>query len=183
MAVYAQGRHGLVTSGKAITRVSILLGVAMLQTAAAHKSKTISLGRITDTSSAFAATTQLLGPSGELRGTAALTATDTGTRVVAQLEGLVPGPYAIDLHNAGRCEAAGFAAAGDSIARSANVIAGVDGRATIELTIDGRPFVEGLRPVLGATGAAVILDAAPRDGHGAVAIACGALAPHQPASR
>lgn len=159
-------------------RVALLVTIALLQTAAAHKPKTISLGRITDTSSAFAATTQLLGPSGELLGTAAFTATGTGTRVIAQLEGLLPGPYAIDLHKVGRCSGAGFPEVGDSIARSANVVVGVDGHTTIELVINGRPFVGGSQPILGKTGAAVILEAAPRDGHGAVAIACGALAPH-----
>jgi len=161
-----------------IRRVPLLLAVMLLQTAAAHKPVTTSLGRITDTSSGFAATTQLLGPSGELRGTAALTAVETGTHILAQLQGLRPGPYAIDLHKLGHCAGAGFTGAGDSIAHSTNVIAGVDGRATIDLTIEGRPFIGGSRPLLGATGAAVVLEAAPRDGHGAVAIACGALAPH-----
>lgn len=159
-------------------RVPLLVTIALLQTAAAHKPSTVSLGRITDTSSSFAATTQLLGPSGELLGTAAFTATETGTRVIAQLEGLLPGPYAIDLRKIGRCTGAGFTAVGDSIARSANVIVGVDGRSTIELVVDGRPFIDGSQPILGKTGAAVILEAAPRDGHGAAAIACGALAPH-----
>ncbi len=171
------------TGAKSIARIALLLAAALLQTAAAHKPKIVSLGRITDTGSAFAATTQLLGPSGELRGTAALTATDNGTRVVAQLEGLIPGPYAIDLHRLGRCDGAGFAASGESIARSATVIAGVDGHAAIELTIDGRPFVDGAQPLLGATGAAIVLDSGPRDGHGAVPIACGALAPHVAAAR
>ena len=158
-------------------RAPLLLAIVLLQTAAGHKPRTTSLGRISDTGSAFATTTQLLGPSGELLGTAALTATDTGTRVLAQLEGLLPGPYAIELHKVGRCGEAGFAGAGESIARSANVIVGVNGSTTIDLIIDGQPFIGGVHPVLGKTGAAVILEAAPRDGHGAAGIACGALAP------
>lgn len=156
-------------------RAALLLVVGLLIGAARHPAAT-SMGRIVGTPPTFSATTQLLGPSGELRGNAAFTGTDTGTRIVAQLEGLLPGPYAIELHRIGRCEGSGFTAAGDSIAHSANVIVGVNGSATIELTIDGRPFTGGTQPVLGTTGAAVILQAAPRDGQGALQIACGALA-------
>ncbi len=159
-------------------RIPLLMAVALLLTAAERHPGATTMGRISEAPTTIAATTQLLGPNGELLGTAALTGTETGTRVVARLEGLLPGPYAIDLHTVGRCSGAGFEGVGDGIARSANVLVGVNGTATIEMTIDGRPFAGGVRPVLGATGAAVILEAAPRDGQGAVAIACGALAPH-----
>lgn len=159
-------------------RIAPLLLIALLQIAAAHRSATTSIGRFAGIPPAFSATTQLLGPSGELRGTAALTATGNGTRVVAQLDGLLPGPYSIELHQTGRCEGDGFAAAGGSIASSAKTIVGVNGSTTIELTIDGRPFTGGAHPVLGSTGAAVVLASGPRDGQAPKAIACGALAPH-----
>lgn len=58
------------------------------------------------------ATTQLLGPNGELRGTATLSQRPEGTVVRARIEGLIAGTYAIHLHSVGKCEGPKFTSAG-----------------------------------------------------------------------
>lgn len=154
--------------------------------------------RINGAPPAFSATTQLLGGSGELRGTAALTVVDGGTRVVVHVDGLAPGTYAIHLHAVGKCEAPDFKTAGPHFNPTAhqhgslnpagphlgdlpNIVVGTGGTGSIDATVAGLGLVSGSMPLLDADGAAVVLHAGADDyktdpsGNSGNRIACGTL--------
>ena len=73
-----------------------------------------SLGKTRDAPPPIEAMTQLIGPSGELRGVATLSQRASGTLVRARIEGLPPGTYAIHLHSVGKCEGPKFTSAGSA---------------------------------------------------------------------
>jgi superoxide dismutase, Cu-Zn family len=145
-------------------------------------------------------TTQLLGANGELRGTASLAQTTTGTRVTAQVSGLAPGVYAIHLHSIGLCTAPDFKSAGGHFNPTAhqhgslnpmgphmgdlpNIEVGADGNGALDATIAGLMLKGGTAPLLDADGASIVLHAGPDDyktdpsGNSGARIACGTLAP------
>ena len=159
---------------------------------------TTSMGRTRGAPPALILTTQLLGPNGEMLGTATLTQEADGARVSAQVAGLPAGDYAIHLHAIGRCEAPGFTTAGghfnpgmkqhgslnpmgEHAGDLPNITVGADGRGTLAALRPGLRLVDGAAPLVDADGAAVILHAAPDDyktdptGNAGSRIACGVL--------
>ncbi|UAJ10285.1 superoxide dismutase family protein [Glacieibacterium megasporae] len=145
------------------------------------------------------ATTQLLGPNGELRGTATLSQRPEGTLVRARIEGMIAGTYAIHLHSVGKCEGPKFTSAGGHfnptmkmhgkdnpmgphLGDLPNVVVGPGGTGTVDFTVPGLMLVGGTAPLLDADGAAVVLHASPDDyktdpsGASGDRIACGVLA-------
>ena len=181
------------------TTLTVVLTAAALA-GCTHGSAAKHPERVTAVPPAFSTTTQLLGPSGELRGTVALSSAGAGTHVIAHVEGLPPGTYAIHLHAVGKCDAPGFTTAGphfnpDGHQHGAlnpagphlgdlpNVIVDRSGTGSIDATIAGLQLTGGATPLLGASGAAVVLHAGADDyrtdpsGNSGARIACGALAP------
>ena len=175
--------------------------VAALLTGCTHGSD--HAGRITGAPPAFSITTQLLGASGELRGTAALTSADGGTRAVIRVAGLVPGSYAVHLHAVGRCDAPDFTSAGPHFNPTAhqhgslnpagphlgdlpNIVVDATGSGALDAVIAGLQLTGGTAPLLDADGAAVMLHAAADDyrtdpsGNSGARIACGVLQRRQP---
>jgi len=158
-----------------------------------------SLGKVHPGPPAIIATTQLLGPNGELRGTATLTQLTAATQIRARVEGLAPGTYAIHLHSTGKCEGPKFASAGGHfnptmthhgkdnpmgphLGDLPNSVVGQGGTGSIDFTVAGLALIGGAAPLLDADGAAVIVHAGPDDyktdpsGNSGDRIACGALA-------
>ncbi len=144
------------------------------------------------------ATTQLLGPNGELRGQATLSQRPDGTVVRARIEGMPPGTYAIHLHAVGKCEGPKFTTAGGHfnptmkmhgrdnpmgphLGDLPNVVVGPGGTGTVDFTVPMLMLVGGPGPLLDADGAAVVLHAGPDDyktdpsGASGDRIACGVL--------
>ena len=177
-------------------RLLILLAVIPLAACGPHRE---SLGRTRAAPPALTVTTQLLGPSGELRGTASLAQTAQGTSVTANITGLPPGSYGIHLHAIGKCEAPGFTSAGGHFNPAMkqhgrdnpmgahagdlpNVTVGADGKGRVDYEIAGLRLAGGPDPLLDADGAAVVLHAGPDDyktdpaGNSGARIACGVLA-------
>ena len=177
-------------------RVAIVTAVAVL--AGCTHSGT-SLGKVHPGPPAIEATTQLLGASGELRGTATLTQLANATSIHARIEGLAPGTYAIHLHSVGKCEGPKFTSAGGHfnptmtqhgkdnplgphLGDLPNVVVGAGGTGTVDFTVAGLQLVGGTAPLLDADGAAVVIHAGPDDyrtdpsGNSGDRIACGTLA-------
>ncbi len=174
-----------------------LMTVAPLALAACGPHKE-SMGRTRAAPPSLTVTTQLLGPSGELRGTATLTQESDGTRVVASVTGLPPGDYAIHLHGTGRCDAPDFKSAGGHFNPGMkqhgsqnpmgshegdlpNLTVTSDGNGRIDYMRPGLRLKDGTAPLLDADGAAVVLHAGPDDyktdpaGNAGTRIACGVL--------
>jgi Cu-Zn family superoxide dismutase len=156
--------------------------------------------RVSNKPPSLTTTVQLLGPNGELHGTATLSQTATGTRVQATVNGLAPGSYAIHLHAIGKCEAPGFTTAGGHFNPTThqhgkdnpagphlgdlpNIAVGADGSGSIDAMVAGLQIKGGTAPLLDADGAAVVVHAGPDDyktdptGNSGARIACGALMP------
>ncbi len=171
----------------------------LLVAGCAHHSGSMTMGRTHDAPPAITATTQLLGPNGELRGTATLTQGAAGTTVRARVEGLAPGTYAIHLHGVGKCEGPKFTSAGGHfnptmtqhgkdnplgphLGDLPNIVVDPGGAGTLDFTVAGLMLVGGTAPLLDADGAAVVVHAGPDDyrtdpsGNSGDRIACGSLA-------
>jgi Cu-Zn family superoxide dismutase len=154
--------------------------------------------RVSNKPPSLTMTVQLLGPNGELHGTATLAQTGTDTRVRAQVSGLAPGSYAIHLHSVGQCVGPDFKTAGGHFNPTThqhgkdnpagphmgdlpNITVGTDGQGSLDATIAGLQMKGGSAPLLDADGAAVLLHAGPDDyktdpsGNSGARIACGAL--------
>ncbi len=179
-------------------RVATVVILAAALAGCAHGGGT-RLGQTRDAPPAITATTQLLGASGELRGTVTLTQTAGATRVQARVEGLPPGTYAIHLHSVGKCEGPKFTSAGGHfnptmkmhgrdnpsgphLGDLPNVVVGAGGSGTLDYTVAGLQLTGGAAPLLDADGAAVVVHAGPDDyrtdpsGNSGDRIACGLLA-------
>lgn len=153
-----------------------------------------------DTPVANSASVMLAGPGGEARGSATLTQTDAGIRLVADGRGLPPGAHGIHLHMVGRCDAPDFATAGSHWNPSSavhgkdalggphwgdlpNLIIGTDGVGRLEVTLPGARLMGGPNPLLDEDGAALVIHAAPDDyrtdpsGNSGGRIACGLVVP------
>lgn len=156
--------------------------------------------RVSNAPPALTLTVQLLGPNGELRGTATLAQTGTATRVRVRVGGLAPGVYAVHLHSVGQCFGPDFKSAGGHFNPTAhqhgmnnpagphmgdlpNIAVGADGTGGIDTTIAGLQIKGGAMPLQDTDGAAVVLHAGPDDyktdpsGNSGARIACGAIAP------
>lgn len=175
---------------------AILVLVPALALAKPHAT---SMGVIKGAPPSLVATTQLLGPNGELRGTATLTQEIDGVRVTADVTDLPPGVYAIHLHAVGKCEAPDFKSAGghfnpDNKQHGAdnpmgghagdlpNVTVDAGGPGHLSYDRAGLRLADGASPLLDADGAAVVLHGQADDyktdpaGNAGPRIACGVLA-------
>ncbi len=175
-------------------RIAITAALA-LAACGPHKQ---SMGKIRAAPPSLTVTTQLLGANGELRGTATLSQETEGTRVVAVVQGMAPGVYAIHLHGVGKCEAPDFKSAGphfnpemkqhgmdnpmgSHMGDLPNLTVGADGKGRVDYTRVGLRLKDGAAPLLDADGAAVVLHAGPDDmktdpaGGAGARIACGVL--------
>ena len=164
-----------------------------------HSGKSTSMGRVKDAPPSVIASTQLLGPSGELRGTARLEQRADGTRVLASVVGLPPGQHGIHLHTTGKCDAPGFTTAGGHFNPTTkmhgsmnpmgphegdlpNIEVAADGRGKVEFTIPSLSLIDGPAALLDADGAALVVHAGPDDlksdpaGNSGGRIACGIIA-------
>ena len=183
-----------------MTRIAGLAATAaLLALAACSASRTTSLGKVRAAPPSVTVTTQLLGPSGELRGTATLEQRADGTRVAVRVEGLAPGTYAVHLHGTGKCDAPDFTTAGphfnpgmkmhgrdNAMGPHAgdlpNIAVGADGKGEFATDLPGLALTGGAAPLLDADGAAVLLHAGADDyktdpsGNSGARIACGLLA-------
>ena len=182
------------------TAVVLALAVA-LATSAQAKSKKESLGRIKDAPPSVSATTQLLGPSGELRGTARLEQRPAGTQVTVTAEDMPPGTYGVHLHETGKCDGPDFKSAGGHFNPGhrqhghdnplgahtgdlPNLVVGADGHGSFTEQLPDLTLTGGTAPLLDADGAAVVVHAQADDyktdpsGNSGARIACGALAAH-----
>ena len=178
-------------------RLPIAVAVAAFTLAGCGHSGT-SMGKMRAGPPPIEATTQLLGPNGELRGTAMLSQRPEGSVVRARVEGLAPGTYAIHLHAVGKCEGPKFTTAGPHfnptmkmhgrdnpmgphLGDLPNVVVGLGGIGTVDFTVPMLTLVGGLAPLLDADGAAVVIHAGPDDyktdpsGASGDRIACGVL--------
>ena len=181
--------------------VAVIVAVALAATGAQGKSKRVSLGKIKDAPPSVTATTQLLGPSGELRGTARLEQRPAGTQVVVAVEGMAPGTYGVHLHAVGKCDAPDFKTAGGHFNPGnkmhghdnptgahagdlPNVVVGADGHGTFTEQLPDLALTGGTAPLLDADGAAVVVHAGPDDyktdpsGNSGARTACGVIAAH-----
>ena len=179
-------------------RTALIL-MPLLALAGCKSSNETTLGTTRDMPPSQVRTVQLLGPSGEPRGTASLEARPLGLRIAAQVEGLAPGTYAIHYHRFGVCTPPTFDSAGPHFNPTTrqhgrdnplgphlgdlpNIVVGADGRGAVTHTVDGLMLTGGATPLLDADGAAVVLHAGADDnrtdpsGNSGARIACGALA-------
>ena len=173
---------------------AILVAVALCACAPRGES----LGRTAAAPPSMMMTVQLLGPSGELRGTATLEQETAGTRIQAVVQGLPPGDYAIHFHAVGRCDGPDFMTAGghfnpdmkqhgrdnplgSHLGDLPNLTVGGDGRGRIDHVQAGLRLRDGALALLDADGAAVMIHAGPDDyktdpaGNAGARIACGVL--------
>lgn len=177
-------------------RSALLMIVPVLLAGCAPKAE--SMGQTRDAPPALMLTTQLLGPAGEVLGSATLSQEPTGTRVAASVTGLPPGVYAIHLHAVGKCEAPTFMTAGghfnpgmkqhgnlnpagEHAGDLPNITVGDDRRGRIDAMRDGLRLVDGDAPLVDADGGAVLVHASPDDyrtdpaGNAGARIACGVV--------
>ena len=181
------------------TVAAVALAVALATSAQAKKRE--SLGRIKDAPPSVIASTQLLGPNGELRGTARLEQRPAGTQVTVAVEGMPPGTYGVHLHETGKCDAPDFKTAGghfnpghrqhghdNPLGSHAgdlpNLVVGADGKGGFTEQLPDLALAGGPAPLLDADGAAVLVHAQADDyktdpsGNSGARIACGSLSAH-----
>ncbi len=177
------------------TAIFTIAGMTALSACGPHAE---SMGRTRAAPPSLVTTAQLLGPSGELRGTATLSQEADGTRIIAEVQGLPPGDYAIHLHAVGKCEAPGFTTAGghfnpemkqhgsqnpmgSHMGDLPNITVAADGRGRVDFSRPGLRLKDGPAPLLDADGAVVVVHAGPDDyktdpsGSAGARIACGVL--------
>ena len=139
----------------------------------------------------------LVDTKGKQIGTASLTETDHGVTIVVRVTGLPPGPHAIHIHEAAKCEPPDFATAGGHFNPHGkkhglknpagphagdlpNLTVGPDGTATAEMTAHGVTLTPGKKESLpGRT--SLVIHAGPDDdltdpaGNSGARIACGVI--------
>lgn len=148
---------------------------------------------------ARSAAAALADASGGTKGTATVTDTSAGLRIIIDGSGLPQGAHGLHVHTVGRCEAPDFASAGPHWNPTAkmhgkeapggphwgdlpNLVVGTDGRGRIEFVIPGTQLYGGTAPLLDADGSAIVIHAAADDyrtdpsGNSGARIACGVFA-------
>lgn len=152
-----------------------------------------------DGAAANSARAALLDATGASKGTATISETADGFRLVVEGTGLPQGAHGLHIHGVGKCEAPGFTSAGphwnpagkmhgrDAPAGAhmgdlPNLIAGTDGRGRAEAVTAGGRLTGGSMAVLDADGAAIVVHATADDyrtdpsGNSGARIACGVFA-------
>lgn len=175
----------------------IAASTVLVATLAACSDTTPRPGRIAE-APATSAMALMLGANSESRGTATIGRAAGGTVVLAKVEGLAPGTYAMHLHAVGKCEGPKFTSAGDHfnpgmklhgkdnpmgphVGDLPNVVVGAAGRGTVMFTIAGLSLTGGPASLLDADGASIIVHAAADDyrtdpgGNSGDRIACGVV--------
>jgi len=146
--------------------------------------------------SARSATAALADAAGASKGTATVTDTTAGLRLVIDASGLAQGAHGLHVHTVGRCDAPDFASAGPhwnptgkTHGKDApggphwgdlpNLIVGTDGRGRLETVIPGTQLYGGAAPLMDADGSAIVIHASADDyrtdpsGNSGARIACG----------
>lgn len=157
-------------------------------------------GATVSATSAPAAVATLADAQGNPRGTATVTETGHGLRLVVQGSGLPAGPHGLHIHMVGKCDAPDFTTAGSHWNPTAkqhgrdnpagahmgdfpNLDASADGSGTVEADLHGAALTSGAAPLLDADGAAIVIHATADDyrtdptGNSGGRIACGVFAP------
>lgn len=174
-----------------------MIAAALLSTAACATSQGESIdGAMTGSPPKLTSTAQLLGPNGEMRGTATLTEMDGTTRVQVTVEDMAPGTYGMHIHTTGACTPPDFTSAGPHYNPTGrqhgtenpqgshkgdlpNVTVDATGRGSIDQTVEGVTLAGDL---MDADGSAIVLHAGPDDyrtdpsGNSGGRIACGVIA-------
>jgi len=150
----------------------------------------------TDSGAASSARATLLDAAGATRGTATISRTAGGLRLVVEGVALPQGAHGMHIHGVGRCEAPGFTTAGPHwnpagkmhgrdapggahMGDLPNLIVGTDGRGRAEATIADGQLTGGSMPLLDPDGAAIVIHATADDyrtdpaGNSGARIACG----------
>jgi Cu-Zn family superoxide dismutase len=150
-------------------------------------------------SSAASATAMLTDAGGASKGTASVSQSAEGLRLVVEATGLSQGAHGLHLHMTGRCDPPDFTSAGSHwnpggkmhgrdnpaglhLGDLPNLLVGTDGRGRLEVTIPSATLTGGATPLLDADGAALVVHAGPDDyktdpsGNSGGRIACGVLA-------
>lgn len=145
-----------------------------------------------------AARAELRNAAGQAVGTATFTQVGGALRVLLEVQGLPPGPKAVHVHAAGRCESPGFTSAGDHFNPMSrqhgalnpagphagdlpNITVGADGRGRLESTTELMTLLGGPTSVFDADGSALIVHAAADDfktdptGNAGARLACGVI--------
>ncbi len=145
---------------------------------------------------AVGASAALTDATGASKGTATVTETTDGLRLVVDASGLAPGAHGLHLHTVGRCDGPDFTTAGPHWNPTAkmhgrdapngphmgdlpNLIADTDGRGRLEATVAGGRLTGGSMPLLDGDGAAIVIHAAADDyrtdpsGNSGARVACG----------
>jgi Cu-Zn family superoxide dismutase len=149
--------------------------------------------------SAASATAMLTDAGGASKGTASVSQSAEGLRLVVEASGLSQGAHGLHLHMTGRCDPPDFTSAGSHwnpggkmhgrdnpaglhLGDLPNLLVGTDGRGRLEVTIPGATLTGGAMPLLDADGAALVVHVGPDDyktdpsGNSGGRIACGVLA-------
>jgi Cu-Zn family superoxide dismutase len=135
---------------------------------------------------------------GKTIGTAALTPTEGGVRIVVSVTGLSPGPHALHVHATGACERPGFITAGPHFNPSAkehglenprgshlgdmpNLVVDAAGTGTASFVLKDASLSVGARSLFPAGGTSIVIHASPDDmktdpaGNAGARIACGVI--------
>lgn len=138
----------------------------------------------------------LVDAGGASKGSATVSQTADGVRLVVEATGLPPGAHGLHLHMVGRCDGPDFKSAGphwnptgkmhghdnpngQHMGDLPNLIAGADGSGRLEATVPGAKLTGGAMPLLDAEGAAIVIHAAVDDyrtdpsGNSGARLACG----------
>ncbi|HEX7623369.1 MAG TPA: superoxide dismutase family protein [Anaeromyxobacteraceae bacterium] len=147
---------------------------------------------------AASARAALKDAKGQQVGTATLTGTEGGVKLVVEVNGLPPGQHGIHVHGAGKCEGPEFKSAGGHFNPShkkhglesaeghhagdlPNLTVGADGTGTFSATLDGATLGQGSSSLLNPEGASIVIHAGPDDGktdpagNSGARIACGVI--------
>lgn len=153
-------------------------------------------GAPSEAAAAASARAALVDATGASKGSATVSETANGVRLVIEASGLAPGAHGLHLHTIGRCDVPDFKSAGahwnpmtkvhgrdapggPHMGDLPNLIAGTDGSGRLEATIPGAKLAAGAMPLLDADGAAIVIHAAADDyrtdpsGNSGARVACG----------
>lgn len=176
-------------------RVLIVMGALLL---AACGPRAESLGKVTGAPPSLMLSTRLLAADGNSLGEVELLQMATGVQLIARVQGLPAGDYAMHLHAVGRCAGPDFSSAGPHFNPEArqhgrdnpmgahagdlpNISISAKGAGDLDIMLPGLRLNDGNAPLIDGDGAAVVLHAKPDDyrsdpaGNAGARIACGEI--------